>query len=221
MADIIRNLLEILGTVAFAVSGALVAIGAGLDIFGVVFVGAVTAVGGGILRDLILGSTPPLAFVDPTFCFIAILCSLAVFVIAYFNRKRFGTLRLKIEAINNFFDAIGLAAFTVTGSELAYTGGFSDSLFGVMMLGMITGVGGGMFRDILVDTTPYVLKKRIYAIASLIGSLLYYVLTVWWHRQALSLVAAMVAVVTIRLLATWFHWDLPHIDPSSTEEDAA
>lgn len=111
MTELIRYTLEIIGTVAFAISGALVAIGAGLDIFGVAFIGATTAVGGGIIRDIIIGSTPPNAFIDSTFFLIAVAVSIAVFVAAYINRRHFNTMRGKIEYINNFFDALGWQLF--------------------------------------------------------------------------------------------------------------
>lgn len=192
-------------------SGALVAIGANLDIFGVVFVGCITAVGGGMVRDIILGINPPSAFLNYYICFIAMIVSIIVFVIAYINRQKFSLFRMKIEYVNNFFDAVGLAAFSVTGAEVGYIHGFSDNGFIIVVIGMITGVGGGIFRDILTDTTPYVLKKHIYALASISGSLLYFILRKYFNYSPLLSVWAMLSVIVIRMLATKYRWSLPKI----------
>jgi uncharacterized membrane protein YeiH len=211
MADIIRYILEIAGTIAFAVSGALVAIGAGLDLFGVTFIGAVTAVGGGILRDIILGINPPFALSDLTAISVAIFVSLVVFIVAYRLHGKFGVVKDRIEHINNFFDAVGLAAFSVMGTEVAFVFGFSDNMFLAVTLGVLTGIGGGIFRDILTDTTPFVFKKHIYAIASIIGACLYYLLRISFDNLALISAVSMILVVVIRMLATKYHWSLPKI----------
>lgn len=210
----IIKILEIIGTIAFSVSGALVATGARLDIFGVVFVGCITAVGGGIIRDVLLGIDPPAIFNNFTIILIAMITCIVVFIIAYINRKEFNDFKMKIEHINNFFDAIGLAAFTVIGAEVGYINGFSHNCFIIIAIGMITGVGGGIFRDILTDTTPYVFKKHIYALASIFGSLLYFILRKHFDNVSFVSVLAMFSVIIIRMLATKFCWSLPkiHID---------
>ena len=163
--EIILLILEIVGTVSFAVSGAFVAIKAKLDVFGVVFIGCVTAVGGGIIRDLLIGQTPPAIFSNLYILLIAAVASAAVFVVAYATRKRFLAAYEKIEPIQNVFDAFGLAAFSVMGTEIAFIHGISDNAVLAILLGMLTGVGGGMFRDVLTDTTPYIFKKHVYALA--------------------------------------------------------
>ena len=166
--------MEWIGTIAFAISGALIAVSCGLDLFGVTFLGCITAVGGGMLRDILLEQCPPAIFSNTPVLLVAALTSVIVFIIAYINRQHFEILREKIERINNVFDAVGLAAFSVTGTEIACAAGFSDKVLFVVIMGMITGVGGGIFRDVLVASAPYVLKKHIYALASLFGSILYY-----------------------------------------------
>lgn len=203
-------ILEIIGTVAFSVSGALVAIGSSLDIFGVVFVGCITAVGGGIVRDLLIGNIPPAIFANFHICCLAMIVSVVVFVIAYINRNKFSAFRAKIEIINNIFDALGLAAFSVAGAEVGYTCGFADNGFIIVVIGMITGVGGGIFRDILTDTTPYVFKKHIYALASIFGSVVYFILRKYFDGSLPSVVS-MVLIVAIRMLATKYRWSLPKI----------
>lgn len=210
--DIVLNITEIIGTVAFAISGALVAIGCSLDIFGVIFIGCITAVGGGILRDILIGQYPPAIFLNLDIFFIAVITSIVVFVIAYIKKKEFALLRDKVEKINNLFDAVGLAAFSVMGTEIVCSAGYEEHAVFAILLGMITGIGGGIFRDILTDTTPYVLKKHIYAVASLTGSTIYYVMEYLNILNAVSTVTAMIIVITIRMLAAKYRWQLPKIE---------
>ena len=210
MIEIIK-IMEIIGTIAFAVSGALVAINANMDIFGVVFVGCITAVGGGIVRDLLLGINPPAIFSNFPIFLIAMVTGIAVFVVAYIKRKSFNDLKTKIEHINNLFDAIGLAAFTIIGSEVGYTNGFSHNCFIIIVIGMTTGIGGGIFRDILIDSTPYVFKKHVYAVASILGSLMYFIMRKYISNITLATVMPMLLIVLIRLLAAKYLWSLPKI----------
>ncbi len=210
MTDFIK-LIEIVGTVAFAVSGALVAIDANLDLFGVIFVACITAVGGGIIRDLLLGIHPPVIFTNDHLCILAIAVALAVFVIAYFKRKKFQSFRFRVESVNNVFDAFGLAAFTVTGAEVAYTQGFGDNGFLVVAIGMITAVGGGIIRDIITNTTPYVFKKHIYALASVFGCILYYLCKQVAFAEVWTVTVSVVSVIAIRMFATRYRWSLPKI----------
>ena len=211
MNEFVMLTMEIIGTIAFAVSGALVAISFSLDIFGVAFLGVITAVGGGMLRDLLIGNHPPKIFSLSYLLIIALLTAIIVFVISYINKHRFFEFKEKIERINNFFDAVGLAAFTVTGTQMACTAGFSDKVIFVIFMGMLTGVGGGIFRDVLVSQTPYVLKKHIYAVASIIGSILYYVLSVTLGFEFTGTLISMLTVIVIRLLAAKYLWKLPKI----------
>ncbi len=217
MTEIIK-ILEIIGTVAFAVSGALVAIGASLDIFGVVFIGCITAFGGGIMRDLILGIHPPAVFRSYHMCLLAALVSVIVFIISYVQRHKFSSFRQRIEHMNNLFDALGLAAFSVIGSEIAFASGFADNGFIVVMLGMITGVGGGIIRDVLTDTTPYVFKKHVYALASIGGSLLYFILRTYVGDSPYVSLAPMLLVIAVRMLAAKYRWSLPKIHLDDKED---
>lgn len=208
----ILEVMELLGTIAFAVSGALIAVSRGLDLFGVTFLGCITAVGGGMLRDILLGKCPPAIFSNPSVLMTAALTAWIVFVIAYKNQQHFQSLKEKIERINNVFDAVGLAAFTVTGTEIACAAGYSDNMLLAVIMGMITGVGGGIFRDILVAQAPYVLKKHIYALAALFGSLLYYIIREYAQNMMAATVAAVLSVILIRMLATKYRWKLPKIN---------
>jgi len=211
MDGLVIQILEITGTVAFAVSGALIALSCSLDLFGVIFIGCITACGGGIIRDIMLGRVPPSVFENSYVIFIAALSAVAVFVVAYINRHHFDTLREKLEKINNVFDAIGLSVFSVVGVEVVFGAGFADRRLFCILMGMITGVGGGILRDILADKTPYVLKKHIYAIASLLGSGLYYVLRTWLEGTVFAATMAMLVVFAVRMLATAYRWQLPKV----------
>lgn len=205
-------ILEIIGTISFAISGAVVAIKAKFDIFGVAFVGVITAMGGGIIRDLLIGRYPPAVFSNFYIFLIAVIASIITFIIVYKNKSRFNMLEGIIEYINNFFDALGLAAFSVMGTEVAFVFGFSDNMFLAVTLGVLTGIGGGIFRDVLTDTTPFVFKKHIYAIASILGACIYYLLRMSFDNLAVISAVSMILVVVIRMLATKYHWSLPKIE---------
>ena len=210
MTEIIK-VLEIIGTIAFALSGSLVAISSGLDIFGVVFIACITAFGGGVIRDILLGKTPPAIFDHFSVFLIALFVAVLAFIIAYMYRERFDSFKTKIEQINNIFDALGLSAFVVIGSEIGYVNGFSNNGFVIVFAGMITGVGGGILRDILIDTTPYVFKKHVYALAAILGSIMYFLLRKYTQNINQASVLSMFLIFTIRMLATRYRWSLPKI----------
>lgn len=210
--NILIFILECIGTVSFAVSGALVAISHKLDLFGVLTVGSITAVGGGIIRDLLLGCAPPRIFSNPVVFVLAIITALVVFVIAFINSKKFNDLSLKIDKINIFFDALGLAVFSVTGVELAVKSGFSENVLLALLMGLITGVGGGVLRDVLVNEKPYILTKHIYAVASLTGCVIYYFVNIYIGYSLIAACVSSVVVVVIRMLAAHYRWKLPKIN---------
>ena len=210
-SEIILLVLEIVGTVAFAVSGAFVAIKAGLDIFGVLFIGCITAVGGGITRDLLIGRTPPAIFDNLYILAIAAVSALVVFTAAYLSRKQFLTAYEHIEPVQNVFDAFGLAAFSVAGTEIAFTYGLSENAVLAILLGVLTGVGGGVFRDVLTSATPYIFKKHVYALASIGGASVYYVTRSFMETTLIPSLVALTLVVLVRLLAAKYHWGLPKV----------
>lgn len=210
MTETVLLVLEIIGTIAFAVSGAFVAIKARLDIFGVVFIGCVTAVGGGVTRDILIGDVPPAIFSNLYILLIAALTALVVFIAAYITRKKFDAVLERVEHVNNIFDAIGLAAFSVMGTEIAFAKGLSDNAVLSIVLGMLTGVGGGIFRDILTDTTPYIFKKHVYALASIFGATTYYLLRLY-VGTVIATSAGIALVFLIRMLATKYRWSLPKV----------
>lgn len=191
--------LDLLGTAAFAASGALAGVQRRMDLLGVVVLGLVTAVGGGTIRDLLLGAIPPFCFTDENYLYLAIIVSLLVF---YFHHSLDFLHRPLL-----YFDALGLGTFLVigTGKALRYDAGF---LVAVMM-GVMTATAGGVVRDVLSDQVPFILQKEIYATACIFGGILYYLLYRWGAGESLTAVIAATLVVVIRVVAIHRHWSLP------------
>ena len=199
-------LLELAGTVAFAVSGAVLGIEKHMDIFGVGLLGITTAVGGGILRDLVVGLTPPRAFQDPIYLLVALGVSVVLFF--PFVRRIIGRSKRVFDALMLIMDAAGLGIFTITGMNTAITlAGCTDPLL-LVFVGLLTGTGGGVLRDILAGDTPYIFVKHIYASASLVGALLCGLL---WHYagEIPSMLLGGGAVILIRCLSAHYRWNLP------------
>ena len=199
-------LFELLGTVAFALSGAMVALSKKMDIFGVAVLWLVTAVGGGVIRDLVLGITPPATFKNPVYATVAIIVSVVAFVPAI---RRF--LFAKPGLYDKFLllmDSIGLGIFTVVGIETAYIAGHSSSWFLLIFVGVITGCGGGILRDILAQNTPAVLVKHFYASASIIGAVVCILLWKLFGQSA-AIIGGAFSVLVLRLLAAKYQWSLP------------
>ena len=205
--------IEIIGTVAFAITGVITALEKKFDIFGAIVLGTVTAVGGGIVRDLILGYTPPMAFRKSVYAITAVITSLAVFVIAYFFGKKIKKHYDVYSQVINIFDSIGLSVFVVGGVNSAISCGFGENMFLSIFVATLTGVGGGVMRDIMADKVPKILRKRIYALAAIIGAIIYYVLFYYQLCSAtLAIILGAGSVLIIRILATIFHWNLPTVD---------
>ena len=211
MGDMVITFMEIIGTVAFAISGAMIAARYSLDLFGVILVGCVTAVCGGMLRDVLLGIFPPAVFSNKILLLIAAVTSVLVFILFYLNSEKFERLEKRIESANTLFDAIGLAAFSIIGVETAINSRYEKNALLTVSMGVITGIGGGIIRDILVDKIPYVLKKHIYALASIVGCIIYYIIRNVGNKIA-GLFIAVPVIVAMRLLAAKYHWKLPKIE---------
>ena len=200
---------EWLGTAAFAVSGAMVAIDKGMDIFGVIFLAMITALGGGTLRDVLIGYFPPRMFTNYQYLALAVACAVAVFLMADVLKERYVKSEQGIERVNNVFDAIGLGVFAVSGARIGMDAGFADNAFLVTFLGMTTAVGGGMIRDVLLQEIPFVLNKRIYAVAAIAGALTYWVIEYLFLNPVLAYSLGWLVTVTLRMLATIYKWNLP------------
>ncbi len=191
--------LDLLGTAAFAASGALAGVRRGMDVFGVLVLGLVTATGGGTLRDLLLGDTPPFILKDETYLSISIVVSLLVFI--FHRRLEFLTHPLV------FFDAVGLGTFVVIGTGKAIE--FRLGFFGAVLMGVMTATAGGMIRDLLSAKVPMILQKEVYASACLAGGALLYLMQLTVTPPYITAVLSASTVIVLRLLAIKYNWSLP------------
>ncbi len=205
----IQFIIELIGTIAFASSGAMVAIRKRLDLFGVLVLGATTAVGGGIIRDIILQITPPSSFQNPVYFMLAAITVGVIFLICYLNPYFLDMRFLEgYEKLMNILDAIGLGAFTVLGAQKAVSAGYENYRFLAIFLGVVTGVGGGLLRDMMAGITPYILKKHIYACASILGAMAY-IYGRLLIPDSFALIIGAAVVIIVRMLATKYRWNLP------------
>jgi uncharacterized membrane protein YeiH len=202
-------ILEIIGTVAFAVSGAMTGLSKKMDIFGVVILGLTTAVGGGAVRDVILGLTPPAMFTNPIYAAVAAVVSVVVFLPAV--RRWLTTYHRASDLVMLVMDSLGLGVFTVVGIQRAYTATDHRGFFLLVFVGVVSGVGGGLMRDVMAGNTPYIFVKHVYASASIIGAILCVVL--WQPLGAtIAMVLGAAVILTVRLLAAHYHWSLPRAE---------
>jgi len=204
-------IMELVGTVAFASAGAMVAVEKEMDVLGVCVLGMTTAVGGGMIRDLILGVNPPVMFQNPVYALVAIAFSLLVFVVAYYNHKlRESKLYIAYDRLMMICDSLGLAIFTVVGVNAALNMEYETTTFLQIFVGVLTGVGGGVLRDVMAGNTPYIFVKHVYASASIIGAVVTIVL-MHFFGELVGMVAGAVIVFIVRILAAYFKWNLPRI----------
>lgn len=199
---------ETVGTIAFAVSGAMTGIIKHMDIFGITVLSLATAIGGGIIRDVLMGMTPPTALQSAWLAGLPILVALLVFLVI---KARYSKYLLSGVGRRLYFiaDTIGLASFTVTGTTMGIKY-FEQFPLLPITLGLITAIGGGIIRDVLAQQIPSVLREDIYALPSIIGGLVNCLLA----KGAYDIFAACAAfgtVFVIRLAAVYFHWSLPKI----------
>ncbi|MDD3165115.1 MAG: TRIC cation channel family protein [Oscillospiraceae bacterium] len=196
--------LELIGTISFAISGAMVGLRKNMDVFGVCILGLITAVGGGVLRDILLGALPPVTFLQPTYAIVAIVTSIIIFIPAV--RRTLMANQRKYDLLMLWADSIGLGVFTVYGVSTALT--HSVNLFLALFVGVCTGVGGGVLRDTLAGLTPYIFVKHIYACAAIVGAVA--CIALWpLCGKAISMGIGIAIIVTIRMLAAHFRWSLP------------
>ena len=209
MNDTFLFVMDLMGTVAFAFSGAMLAIKKGMDVFGVSILALTTAVGGGVIRDLITGQIPPVTFRNPVYALTAVGTANVVFWVLYLVRRKREKPRIPAvyyEKLLFWLDTLGLAAFTVEGTMA----GAGHGWFLMIFVGVLTGVGGGVLRDMMAGETPSIFVKRVYACACLAGAAAVVVLGRWVGREA-AMVTGFVLILIIRFLAAHFRWDLPRI----------
>jgi uncharacterized membrane protein YeiH len=191
---------DIIGVIVCAISGVLVATRLRMDPFGIAVLAGVTGVGGGTLRDIMMGATPVFWIIDNTYIYV-ILITASVSVYWLHSIHRFPAYLLPI------LDAFGLAIFTVIGAQKALAFGFSGPV--AIGMGCITGVVGGMVRDMLSGQIPFVLQKEIYATASILGATLYVICNYFGFEQVIAMSIAMLGTLSLRLCAIYWHLSLP------------
>jgi len=190
-----------LGTIAFAVTGASKAIAHKADIFGILVLATVVGVAGGIIRDVIFGRFPT-AFSDPIYVSITVITGIVMFFLYSYFKKRMNVWLV--------FDAIGLGVFSIIGASIAYqiVGlNFLPMLFG----GIITAIGGGILRDVFVREIPIVFIKEVYAVASLIGIVIFYLILFYGGDMQVASIIGIIAATGTRLLAMKYNWNLPKV----------
>lgn len=205
-------MMEIIGTIAFAASGAMVGVEKKMDIFGVCVLGVITSVGGGMIRDIVLGITPPNVFQNPVYALVATLTSCLVFAVLYVKRHLLeGKFKEAYEKVLLIMDTIGLAVFTVVGVNTGIQQGYVEKLFLLVFLGTVTGIGGGILRDMMAGVPPYVFVRHVYASASIVGA----IVCVYTYRSfgtVVSMLVSFLVIILIRYLAARYHWNLPRME---------
>ncbi|WP_344197783.1 trimeric intracellular cation channel family protein [Aeromicrobium alkaliterrae] len=194
--------LQLVGLVAFTLSGAAVAVRAGMDWLGIVVLGTITSIGGGTIRDLLIGGGVGWV-AEPWPIWVALIVSLVVVAVSHWSpRHEPDSLRVVLVA-----DAAGLAVFTVLGTTLALSAGIERDV--AVMLGVISGVGGGVIRDVLAGQRPLVLVGQVYALTAIAGSVLFVALDAADLDRDVARWSAVAVTFVLRVLAIRFDWTLP------------
>jgi len=196
---------DYLGTFTFALSGALVAQKRSMDLFGILVVAFCTAVGGGTLRDLCLGLGPVTWVREPIYLMVIAAAAGAALCVRNLSSAAFLKAML-------FFDAFGLAVFAVIGAKVAMAQE-QHSVSIVIIMGVVTGVAGGMLRDIICNEVPLVLQKEVYASAAAVGAAFYYGLSQYDLPEVITLTLPIVATLGLRILSVCRNWSLPVFQP--------
>ncbi|MGB7786270.1 MAG: trimeric intracellular cation channel family protein [Salinimicrobium sp.] len=197
------NILDLLGTIAFAISGALAAMDRRLDLFGIFIIAFVTAIGGGTVRDILIGNTP-VTWME-NIIYIYLIGVVTIFAIIFRNKLNFLKRSLFL------FDTIGLGIFTITGVEIGVTSGLNPIIS--ITLGAMTGTFGGVIRDILCNEIPVIFRKEIYATACLVGGLAFVILYELGMEKDIIYLVTSLTVISIRLLVVKYHISLPSFYP--------
>lgn len=199
---------EIVGTIAFAISGALVGVSRRMDIFGMLVLALATAIGGGIVRDILVGHFPPNSLQTGFYVLLTLAVTIAVFMV-YRSKQDHHMSTRWVRRIYLTADTIGLASFTVTGTSVGVYAYPQYPIF-CMILGILTAVGGGMIRDVLAQRVPSVLREEVYALPAIIGSAVYYVFGydgAWLYASY----GSFITVFFIRTAAIRYEWSLPRV----------
>lgn len=201
-AELFIYVLDLFGTMAFAVTGAFKAIEKKFDIVGIIILATITGLAGGTIRDIIIGKVPPNSIADPAYIAITVATGIVIFLL--FSRlKKHWNLFLK-------FDAIGLGVFTIIGATFAYNI-FGLNFLAIAFAGIVTAIGGGILRDVFVQDTPIIFVKELYASASLIGVVVFYFILVFDGSLYLATILGIIITTGLRMVAMKYNWNLPRV----------
>lgn len=191
---------DLFGTMAFAVTGAFKAIEHKSDIVGIIILSIITGVAGGTIRDIIIGKFPPNSISDPSYVMVSVASAIALFFL-YPHLKKHWNLFLK-------FDAIGLGVFSITGATFAYNI-FGLNFLAMTFAGILSAVGGGILRDAFVNEVPIIFVKELYAAASFVGVVVFFVLLVFGTPLYIASIVGIITITSLRLVAMKYNWNLP------------
>ena len=195
------HLMNIVGLLAFAITGSMKAIKEGLDLFGITVLGVMTALGGGITRDLLINTIPNAlrSLSDMSIALLGVCIAIVLYKVS------------KSDLQNKYYilipDAIGLSAFTTTGAIIAYSA--DVSFFGIVILATLTGVGGGLISDLLLGKVPFILRDDFYASCSILGAIGFYIAINSTENLNIASVVCAVVVFALRIMAIIYGWRLP------------
>ena len=198
-------ILDLFGTMAFAVTGAFKAIEHKADIVGIIILATITGVAGGTIRDVILGKELPNSLIDPSYVIITVVSAIVIFLL-HSKMKKHWNVFLK-------FDAIGLGVFTVIGATFAYNM-FGMNFLVIVLSGMLTAIGGGILRDVFVSQTPIVFVKELYASASFLGAAIFYLVILLTNDVYAGTISGLLLATGLRIVAMKYNWNLPNVKSS-------
>ncbi len=202
--------IELVGVISFSAAGAMIAIDAETDLLGVLILSLTTCFGGGLMRDIIAGDGLPAFFSMNLELLICVLTSLVIFTAAALFKREYVSEEKTVNKINNVLDALGIGVFAATGTAMYISHGPLVSI----VAGTLTAVGGGLLRDIILRNVPFILRKRVYAVAVIVGASLYYVFESYVLKSVenssiISTIVCLGTVFIIRMCATHFEWNIP------------
>ena len=203
--DFFIYILDLFGTMAFAVTGAFKAIEHKADIVGIIILATITGVAGGTIRDVILGKDLPNSLIDPSYVIITVVSAIVIFFL-HSKMKKHWNVFLK-------FDAIGLGVFTVIGATFAYNM-FGMNFLVIVLSGMLTAIGGGILRDVFVSQTPIVFVKELYASASFLGAASFYLIILLTNDVYAGTISGLLLATGLRMVAMKYNWNLPKVKSS-------
>lgn len=200
--EVFIYILDLFGTMAFAVTGAFKAIEHKSDIVGIIILATITGVAGGTIRDIVLGKFPPNSLLDPAYVTITVATGIVIFFL-YSHLKKHWNVFLK-------FDAIGLGVFTIIGATFAFNI-FGLNYLAMVLAGMLTAIGGGILRDVFVNQVPIVFVKELYASASFVGVTIFFLLLMVEVELYAATITGIVITTGMRMVAMKYNWNLPKV----------